>query len=138
MPEGEQSDEVLPEAEGEQPDEVLPEGDQPDEVLPEGEQPDEVLPEGEQPDKVLHEGEQPDDVFPTFQDLLAVQDLGMKILEFVFGDGWAEQCSCRRCERAWLNAGWICPVTYYRREYLQMLDTRYPELRYRAQNSTST
>ena len=45
---------------------------------------------------------------PTFQDLLAEENLCIKILEGVFGDGWDEQCPCRLCNRKWLNAGWVC------------------------------
>jgi hypothetical protein len=62
---------------------------------------------------------------PTFQDLLAEENLCIKILEGVFGDGWDEQCPCRLCNRKWLNAGWVCPAMYYRREYIYMLDARH-------------
>ncbi len=30
-----------------------------------------------------------------------------------------------QCKREWLNAGWVCPAVYYRREYVHMLDGRY-------------
>ena len=62
---------------------------------------------------------------PTFQDLLAEENLCIKILEGVFGDGWDEQCPCRLCNRKWLNAGWVCPAMYYRREYIYILDARH-------------
>jgi hypothetical protein len=62
---------------------------------------------------------------PSFKDLLAVEGLGVKMLEGVFGDGWDCQCPCRHCKREWLNAGWVCPAMYYRREYVHMLDARY-------------
>ena len=42
---------------------------------------------------------------PSFKDLLAVEGLGVKMLEGVFGDGWDGQCPCRLCKREWLNAG---------------------------------
>jgi len=61
----------------------------------------------------------------TFQDLLAEENLCIKILEGVFGDGWDEQCPCRLCNRKWLNAGWVCPAMYYRREYIYILDARH-------------
>ena len=62
---------------------------------------------------------------PTFQDLLAEENLCIKILEGVFGDGWDEQCPCRLCNRKWVNAGWVCPAMYYRREYIYILDARH-------------
>ena len=43
-------------------------------------------------------------------------------LLFLFGDGWSQQCGCTRCERQWLNAGWVCPVEHHWRRYLYMLD----------------
>ena len=62
---------------------------------------------------------------PTFQDLLAEEGLGVMMLEGVFGDGWDGQCPCRLCKREWLNAGWVCPAMYYRREYIYILDARH-------------
>ena len=47
------------------------------------------------------------------------------MLEGVFGDGWDGQCPCRLCKREWLNAGWVCPAVYYRREYVNILDARH-------------
>ena len=61
----------------------------------------------------------------SFKDLLAVEGLGVKMLEGVFGDGWDCQCPCRHCKREWLNAGWVCPAMYYRREYIYILDARH-------------
>lgn len=43
-------------------------------------------------------------------------------LLFLFGDGWSQQCLCTRCERPWLDAGWVCPVDRNRRWYLRVLD----------------
>ena len=43
-------------------------------------------------------------------------------LLFLFGDGWSQQCGCTRCERQWLNAGWVCPVEHHRHTYLARLD----------------
>ncbi len=43
-------------------------------------------------------------------------------MEFVHGDGWELQCHCKHCKRPWLNAGWVCPVEYQRRTYLQHVD----------------
>ena len=46
-------------------------------------------------------------------------------LLFLFGDGWSQQCSCRHCERSWLNRGWVCPPHYFRTIYLRILDGLY-------------
>ena len=46
-------------------------------------------------------------------------------MAFVFGDGWEEQCPCRHCERGWLNLGWICPIDFHKRWYLQILDEKF-------------
>ena len=49
--------------------------------------------------------------------------LSKTCMEFLHGDGWERQCECTRCNHSWLNEGWVCPVEYRRREYLQMLDS---------------
>ena len=54
-----------------------------------------------------------------FLDYPAVAKLCM---EFVHGDGWQLQCRCTRCQRPWLDAGWVCPVEYLKRTYLHDLD----------------
>jgi hypothetical protein len=56
------------------------------------------------------------------QDFLDNPALAKLCMEFVHGDGWEWQCHCTRCPRPWLNAGWVCPVEYQRRTYLQELD----------------
>ena len=56
------------------------------------------------------------------QDFLENPALAKLCMEFLLGDGWALQCRCSRCERPWLNAGWVCPVEHRRHMYLQMLD----------------
>ena len=35
---------------------------------------------------------------------------------------WELQCPCTRCERRWLNRGWVCPVEHHRELYLRLLD----------------
>ena len=45
--------------------------------------------------------------------------------EFVYGDGWEEQCPCRRCPQEWLNVGWICPIDFHKQFYLEILDARF-------------
>jgi len=44
---------------------------------------------------------------------------------FLFGDGWWQQCSCRHCQRSWLNRGWCCPPHYFVTQYLRTLDGLY-------------
>ena len=56
------------------------------------------------------------------QDFLQNPPLSKMCMEFLHGDGWERQCECTRCNHLWLNAGWVCPVEYHRRMYLQMLD----------------
>ncbi len=56
------------------------------------------------------------------QDFLDNPALAKLCMEFVHGDGWELQCHCTRCQRLWLNAGWVCPVEYHGRTYLQQLD----------------
>ena len=47
-------------------------------------------------------------------------------LNFAYGDGWSSQCRCpQRCERKWLNSGWICPHEYHRTLHLDRLDKIY-------------
>ena len=52
---------------------------------------------------------------------------GQITLLWLFGDGWSQQCCCARCEREWLNRGWICPAEFNRRAYLSELDLLYRE-----------
>ena len=54
--------------------------------------------------------------------LAAVPPVARLTMAFVYGDGWRRQCVCGRCERPWLNHGWICPVDYHRLRYLRILD----------------
>ena len=61
----------------------------------------------------------------SFETNLASRGLAINTMEFVFGDGWEEQCPCRHCERGWLNLGWICSIHYNPRWYLQILDERF-------------
>ena len=56
------------------------------------------------------------------QDFMGNPALAGLCMGFVHGDGWEQQCHCTRCKRPWLNAGWVCPVEYQRRTYLQHLD----------------
>ena len=48
--------------------------------------------------------------------------LSKRCMDFLHGDGWELQCECTRCNHSWLNEGWVCPVEYHRRRYLQHLD----------------
>ena len=57
-----------------------------------------------------------------FQNFLGNPALAKLCMEFAHGDGWELQCHCTRCKRPWLNAGWVCPVEYHRRAYLERLD----------------
>ena len=62
----------------------------------------------------------------AFEAFLASQYyLVKKTMEFAYGDGWAEQCPCRRCPQEWLNLGWICPIDFHKRWYLRILDERF-------------
>ena len=61
----------------------------------------------------------------TLQDVLAVEAVGVQTMTGVLGDGWARQCLCGHCPRQWFSDVWVCPVEYYRREYLVMLDARH-------------
>ena len=65
-----------------------------------------------------------------FESHLHSNGLAMITMEFVFGDGWEDQCPCRRCKRSWLESGWICPANYNRRWYLQILDARFENAGY--------
>jgi hypothetical protein len=56
------------------------------------------------------------------QDFMGNPALAGLCMGFLYGDGWGQQCHCTRCKRPWLNAGWVCPVEYQRRTYLQHLD----------------
>ena len=67
-----------------------------------------------------------------FEALLSAHELAMQTMEFVFGDGWAEQCPCRTCQRGWLNLGWICPVDFNKRWYLHILDRMFARAGYLA------
>jgi hypothetical protein len=67
---------------------------------------------------------QPVDQKLSLQDVLAVEAVGVQTMTGVLGDGWALQCLCRHCPHQWLNDGWVCPVDYYRRGYLAILDAR--------------
>ena len=57
-----------------------------------------------------------------FQNFLQNPVVAKLCMEFLHGDGWEKQCDCTRCEREWLNAGWVCPVEYRWHMYGQMLD----------------
>ena len=61
----------------------------------------------------------------AFEAFLVSHDLAMTMLEFVYGDGWEEQCPCRRCPQEWLNVGWICPIDFHKQFYLEILDARF-------------
>ena len=64
------------------------------------------------------------------QDFLENPVLATLMMEFLEGDGWSLQCMCTRCKHQWLNEGWVCPVEYRRRQYLQILDTIFDRLGY--------
>jgi hypothetical protein len=61
----------------------------------------------------------------AFEAFLVSHDLAMTMMEFVYGDGWEEQCPCRRCPQEWLNVGWICPIDFHKQFYLEILDARF-------------
>ena len=65
-----------------------------------------------------------------FESHLHSNGLAMITMEFVFGDGWEDQCPCRHCKRSWLESGWTCPANYNRRWYLQILDARFENAGY--------
>ena len=63
--------------------------------------------------------------------IAAMPPLARLTLEFVHGDGWRCQCPCGRCERPWLNQGWICPAEYHRLTYVRLLGTMFYMASYR-------
>ena len=41
-------------------------------------------------------------------------ELGMRVMDFIYGDGREGDCVCRRCRTSWVDRGWVCPVVWQR------------------------
>ena len=51
--------------------------------------------------------------------------VGHTAMEFVLGDGMSDCCQRRECERIWIERGWACPMLFYRRELVALLDAQH-------------
>jgi len=51
-----------------------------------------------------------------FESVMGDANVSIRIMSFINGDGYDLMCLCGACKQVWLDRGWSCPISHFRRE----------------------